>query len=109
MPVDQYIGGIEHASMHLIYARFFTKVLYDYGLIKFKEPFIKYFPHGIVNLGGQKMSKSKGNIVNPSEIYNRFGADTLRLYILFMGYGDSSLKILGLQVIPEYIMTGILQ
>jgi leucyl-tRNA synthetase len=89
MPVDQYIGGIEHASMHLIYARFFTKVLYDYGLIKFKEPFIKYFPHGIVNLGGQKMSKSKGNIVNPSEIYNRFGADTLRLYILFMGPADS--------------------
>jgi len=89
MPVDQYIGGIEHASMHLIYARFFTKVLYDYGLIGFKEPFIKYFPHGVVNLGGQKMSKSKGNIVNPSEIYNRYGADTLRLYILFMGPADS--------------------
>jgi leucyl-tRNA synthetase len=89
MPVDQYIGGIEHASMHLIYARFFTKVLYDSGLIKFREPFIRYFPHGVVNLGGQKMSKSKGNIVNPSEIYNRFGADTLRLYILFMGPAGS--------------------
>jgi len=89
MPVDQYIGGIEHASMHLIYSRFFTKVLYDAGMIKFKEPFIKYFPHGIVNLSGQKMSKSKGNIVNPSEIYNKFGADTLRLYILFMGPADS--------------------
>jgi len=89
MPVDQYIGGIEHASMHLIYSRFFTKVLYDSGLVKFKEPFIKYFPHGIVNLSGQKMSKSKGNIVNPSEIYNRFGADTLRLYILFMGPAGS--------------------
>ncbi len=89
MPVDQYIGGIEHASMHLIYARFFTKVLYDSGLVKFREPFIRYFPHGIVNLGGQKMSKSKGNIVNPSEIYNRFGADTLRLYILFMGPAGS--------------------
>jgi leucyl-tRNA synthetase len=89
MPVDQYIGGIEHASMHLIYARFFTKVLYDSGLVKFKEPFIKYFPHGVVNLGGQKMSKSKGNIVSPSEIYNRFGADTLRLYILFMGPAGS--------------------
>ncbi|MEA2015601.1 MAG: leucine--tRNA ligase [Actinomycetota bacterium] len=89
MPVDQYIGGIEHASMHLIYSRFFTKVLYDSGLVKFREPFIKYFPHGIVNLSGQKMSKSKGNIVNPSEIYNKFGADTLRLYILFMGPADS--------------------
>jgi len=89
MPVDQYIGGIEHATMHLIYSRFFTKVLYDKGLIKFREPFIKYFPHGVVNLGGQKMSKSKGNIVNPSEIYNKYGADTLRLYILFIGPADS--------------------
>jgi leucyl-tRNA synthetase len=89
MPVDQYIGGIEHATMHLIYSRFFIKVLYDAGLIKFKEPFIKYFPHGVVNLDGQKMSKSKGNIVNPSEIYNKYSADTLRLYILFMGPADS--------------------
>src|SRR4030066_2113569 len=89
MPVDQYIGGIEHASMHLIYARFFIKVLYDSGLVKFKEPFTKYFPHGFVYLGGQKMSKSKGNIVNPSEVYNKYGADTLRLYILFMGPADS--------------------
>ncbi len=89
MPVDQYIGGIEHATMHLIYSRFFTKVLYDKGLLKFKEPFTRYFPHGVVNLGGQKMSKSKGNIVNPSEIYNKFGADTLRLYILFVGPADS--------------------
>lgn len=92
MPVDQYIGGIEHASMHLIYARFFIKVLYDSGLVKFKEPFTKYFPHGIVYLGGQKMSKSKGNIVNPSEIYNKYGADTLRLYILFMGPSDSPVE-----------------
>jgi len=92
MPVDQYVGGIEHASMHLIYARFFIKVLYDIGLVKFKEPFIKYFPHGIVYLGGQKMSKSKGNIVNPSEIYNKYGADTLRLYILFMGPADSPVE-----------------
>jgi len=92
MPVNQYIGGIEHASMHLIYARFFIKVLYDSGLLKFREPFIKYFPHGIVYLGGQKMSKSKGNIVNPSEIYNKYGADTLRLYILFMGPADSPVE-----------------
>lgn len=89
MPVDQYIGGIEHATMHLIYARFFTKVLFDAGLVDFKEPFTKYYPHGIVTLGGQKMSKSKGNIVNPSEIYNKYGADTLRLYILFIGPADS--------------------
>ena len=89
MPVDQYVGGIEHASMHLIYSRFFIKVLYDNGLLKFREPFIKYFPHGMVNLGGQRMSKSKGNIVNPSEVYNKYGADTLRLYILFMGPADS--------------------
>jgi len=89
MPVDQYVGGIEHASMHLIYARFFTKVLYDANLIDFKEPFLKYYPHGMVNLGGRKMSKSKGNIINPSEIYNKFGADTLRLYILFIGPADS--------------------
>ncbi|MBM3713770.1 MAG: class I tRNA ligase family protein, partial [Actinobacteria bacterium] len=88
MPVDQYIGGIEHATMHLIYSRFFTKALYDSGLIDFKEPFTKYYPHGVVTLGGQKMSKSKGNIVNPSEIYNKFGADTLRLYILFIGPAD---------------------
>ncbi len=90
MPVDQYIGGIEHATMHLIYSRFFTKVLYDAGLIDQKEPFMKYFPHGVVNLNGKRMSKSRGNLVNPSEVYNKYGADTLRLYILFMGPADSS-------------------
>jgi leucyl-tRNA synthetase len=89
MPVDQYIGGIEHATMHLIYARFFTKVLFDAGLVKQEEPFKKYFPHGVVNLGGKRMSKSKGNLVNPSEVYNKYGADTLRLYILFVGPADS--------------------
>ncbi|MCG9479679.1 MAG: leucine--tRNA ligase [Actinomycetia bacterium] len=90
MPVDQYIGGIEHATMHLIYSRFFTKVLYDAGMVGFKEPFTKYFPHGVVNLGGKRMSKSRGNLVRPSEIYNRYGSDTLRLYILFMGPADSA-------------------
>jgi len=89
MPVDQYIGGIEHATMHLIYSRFFMKVLYDAGLVSAREPFTKYYPHGVVTLGGQKMSKSKGNIVNPSEIYNKYGSDTLRLYILFIGPADS--------------------
>jgi leucyl-tRNA synthetase len=89
MPVDQYIGGIEHATMHLIYSRFFTKVLRDANLIDFNEPFTKYYPHGVVALGGQKMSKSKGNVVNPSKIYNKYGSDTLRLYILFVGPADS--------------------
>ena len=89
MPVDQYIGGIEHATMHLIYSRFFMKVLYDAGLVAYREPFTRYYPHGVVTLGGQKMSKSKGNIVNPSEIYNKYGADALRLYILFIGPADS--------------------
>jgi leucyl-tRNA synthetase len=91
MPVDQYIGGIEHATMHLIYSRFFVKALYDAGLIDFKEPFTKYYPHGFVTLGGQKMSKSKGNVVSPSQVYNRYGADTLRLYILFVGPADSAI------------------
>ncbi len=90
MPVDQYIGGIEHATMHLIYSRFFTKALYDANLVDFKEPFIKYFPHGVVNLGGKRMSKSRGNLVSPSEIYNTYGSDTLRLYILFMGPADAA-------------------
>ncbi len=89
MPVDLYIGGIEHATMHLIYSRFFTKVLFDAGLIGQKEPFAKYFPHGVVNLDGKRMSKSRGNLVNPSEVYNKYGADTLRLYILFIGPADS--------------------
>ncbi len=90
MPVDQYIGGIEHATMHLIYARFFTKVLYDARLIGFKEPFSRYFPHGVVNLGGKRMSKSRGNLVSPAEVYNRYGSDTLRLYMLFMGPADAA-------------------
>ena len=89
MPVDQYIGGIEHATMHLIYSRFFIKALYDRGLVGFREPFTRYYPHGVVTLGGKRMSKSKGNLVNPSEIYSRYGSDVLRLYILFIGPADS--------------------
>jgi leucyl-tRNA synthetase len=89
MPIDQYIGGIEHATMHLIYSRFFNKVLFDAGLVSQKEPFMNYFPHGVVNLGGKRMSKSRGNLVSPSEVYNKYGADTLRLYILFVGPADS--------------------
>ncbi|MGI6614718.1 MAG: leucine--tRNA ligase [Dethiobacteria bacterium] len=83
MPVDQYIGGIEHAVLHLLYARFFTKVLYDAGLVRVEEPFSRLLAQGMVYKDGAKMSKSKGNVVSPDEIVERYGADTGRLFILF--------------------------
>ncbi len=85
LPVDQYIGGVEHAILHLLYARFFTKVLYDGGFLGFKEPFARLFTQGMIYKDGAKMSKSKGNIVAPDELADRWGADSLRLYVLFMG------------------------
>jgi leucyl-tRNA synthetase len=88
LPVNQYIGGIEHAILHLMYARFFTKALYDMGLLGFKEPFARLFNQGMIYRFGAKMSKSKGNVVSPDELLERFGADALRLYILFMGPAD---------------------
>ncbi len=83
LPVDQYIGGIEHAVLHLLYSRFFTKFLYDQGLVKFQEPFQRLLAQGMVYKDGAKMSKSKGNVVTPDEIIDRYGADTGRLFILF--------------------------
>lgn len=86
LPVDLYVGGAEHAVLHLLYARFWHKVLYDLGVVPIKEPFQKLVNQGMI-LGSnhEKMSKSKGNVVNPDDIVERFGADTLRLYEMFMG------------------------
>ena len=83
VPVDQYIGGIEHAILHLLYSRFFTKVLYDAGYTSAVEPFKRLLAQGMVNKDGAKMSKSKGNVVSPDEIIEKYGADTGRLFILF--------------------------
>ena len=83
MAVDQYIGGIEHACLHLIYARFFTMFLADLGMLKVREPFTNLLTQGMVIKDGAKMSKSLGNVVDPTEIVNKYGADTVRLFILF--------------------------
>jgi len=92
MPVDQYIGGIEHAILHLLYSRFFTKVLRDLGLLGFDEPFTNLLTQGMVKKDGETMSKSRGNVVAPEEMIERFGADTLRAYILFMAPPDKDLE-----------------
>lgn len=91
LPVDLYIGGVEHAVLHLLYARFWHKFLYDIGVVPTKEPFTKLFNQGMI-LGdnNEKMSKSKGNVVNPDDIIESHGADTLRLYEMFMGPLDAS-------------------
>ncbi len=89
LPVDQYIGGVEHAILHLMYSRFFTKVLYDLGLVGFEEPFKRLFTQGMIYYKGAKMSKSKGNVVSPDEMVAKYGADSVRAYVLFMGPAES--------------------
>ena len=85
MPVDQYIGGVEHAVLHLLYARFITKFLADQGMVGIQEPFARLFTQGMIVLAGGKMSKSKGNVVTPDDFFASHGADALRLYHLFIG------------------------
>jgi len=85
MPVDQYTGGAEHATMHLLYARFFNKAIRDLGLVSFDEPFTRLFNQGTIVMERQKMSKSRGNVVNPDEYVARLGADTVRGYLMFVG------------------------
>ncbi|MBF0216192.1 MAG: leucine--tRNA ligase [Candidatus Omnitrophica bacterium] len=85
LPVDQYIGGVEHAILHLLYSRFITKVIADMGYIAFDEPFKRLFTQGMIVKDGAKMSKSKGNVVAPDSLIERYGADTVRLYTLFIG------------------------
>ncbi len=92
MPVDQYIGGVEHAILHLMYARFFTKFLYDIKMISCEEPFTNLLTQGMVLKEGAKMSKTKGNVVSPEEIINNYGADTARLFILFASPPERDLE-----------------
>lgn len=92
MPVDQYIGGVEHAILHLMYARFFTKFLYDIKVLSCEEPFTRLLTQGMVLKDGSKMSKSKGNVVSPEDIINTYGADTARLFILFASPPERDLE-----------------
>jgi len=85
LPVDMYIGGAEHAVMHLMYARFFCMFLHDIGLIDFDEPFVKLRHQGLITNKGAKISKSKGNVINPEYFLEQYGSDTFRMYLMFMG------------------------
>ncbi|MBI4097830.1 MAG: leucine--tRNA ligase [Candidatus Levybacteria bacterium] len=88
LPVPMYIGGAEHSVLHLLYSRFITKVLFDLKFLEFDEPFTKFRAHGLLIKSGAKMSKSKGNVINPDEYVNKYGADTLRCYLMFLGPFD---------------------
>jgi leucyl-tRNA synthetase len=85
LPVDQYVGGSEHAVMHLLYARFFTRVLHRLGMIPFDEPFTKLVHQGVITNNGAKMSKSRGNVINPDGYIRKYGSDVFRMYLMFMG------------------------
>lgn len=91
LPVDLYIGGAEHAVRHLLYARFWHKVLYDLGVVPTKEPFQRLYNQGLILKNHEKMSKSKGNVVNPDDVIDEYGADSLRMYEMFMGPLDASI------------------
>lgn len=105
LPVDMYIGGVEHAVLHLLYARFFTKVIHDLGLIDFDEPFQRLFNQGMLTLQGVKMSKSKGNVVNPDDIIAVHGVDALRMYELFVGppEDDAEWNTNGLEGVSRFL------
>ncbi|MCB5258509.1 MAG: class I tRNA ligase family protein, partial [Candidatus Cloacimonetes bacterium] len=92
LPVDQYIGGIEHACMHLLYSRFICKFMRDLGWIKYDEPFLRLLTQGMVLKDGAKMSKSRGNVVDPNYIIDRYGADTLRVFLLFASPPDKDVE-----------------
>ena len=102
LPVDQYIGGAEHAVMHLIYARFFVKVLKDMGLVKFDEPFSKLFNQGIVYKDGSRMSKSKGNVAFQTEVSNKYGIDSARLFLMFVSSPDKNMEWTDEGIIGSY-------
>ena len=92
-PVDWYNGGMEHTTLHLLYSRFWHKFLYDIGVVPTKEPYAKRTSHGmILGSNGEKMSKSKGNVINPDDIVNEFGADAFRVYEMFMGPFDKPIS-----------------
>jgi leucyl-tRNA synthetase len=92
LPVSQYIGGIDHSTGHLLYSRFFVKAMNDWGMLGFREPFARMFHQGWVTLGGTKMSKTKGNVEGPDAVVDAYGADPVRLYILFLGPADQDME-----------------